>query len=265
VSDAEGVSEIVVVKIGGKAAEDESCLRALGAEIAALPTASRALLVHGGGAEVTSMSRRLGIESVFRNGVRQTSPAEMDVVDMVLGGKVNAQLVRLMRSCGLDAVGVCGFDGGTFVGRPIGDAQADSQSRTGEVTGVDLRLLLLLLEEGFFPVICPTSMDKSGLALNINADSVAFGLAAALGASSLVFLSDTPGVLRDGKTISELYPEEARALVSAGVISGGMIPKVDASLDAVCRDVGTVIIGQYEGAGSLADLLAGRQGTRICK
>ena len=259
------VRGILVVKIGGKAAEDEKRLRELGLEIASLPAASRALLVHGGGAEVTSVSRRLGIESVFHNGVRQTSAAEMNIVDMVLGGRLNAQLVRLMRSCGLDAVGLSGSDGGMFIGRPLPDALGNGESRTGEIARIDARLLLLLLEKGFLPVVSPTSMDQGGKGLNINADSVAFGLAAGLAASSLVFLSDIPGVLRNGEPVSELGGEEARQLIATGIISGGMIPKVEASLDALSRGVGNVIIGQYEGAGSLADLLAGRRGTRIRK
>ena len=228
--------------------------------MASLAARHRFLLVHGGGAEVTAASKRLGIEAVFAAGVRQTSPEEMDIVDMVLAGKVNTQIVRLLRTCGLDAVGVSGPDGGTFSGRALGGS-----TRTAEVASIDSRLLEMLLDGGFLPVISSVSMDAEGRGLNINADSVAFALAAHLAAASMVFLSDIPGILRDGAVLGELSVSEAKALVESGVVSGGMIPKVNASLEALDRGVENIIIGQYEGAGSLAALLQGRRGTRIKK
>lgn len=250
----------IVVKIGGRAAEREDGLRALGAEICSLAKTDRFLLVHGGGAEVTAVSKKLGIEATFTAGVRETSAAEMDIVDMVLAGKVNKQIVRLLRTCGLDAVGVSGPDGGTFTGMPLGPG-----TRTAEVQAIDARLLELLLANGFLPVISPVSMNPDGTGLNINADSVAFALATRLAASALLFLSDIPGILRDGSVIRELRAAEAQALAASGVVSGGMIPKVSASVDALARGVRNVIIGQYEGPGSLAGLLDGRLGTRIRK
>lgn len=250
----------IVVKIGGRAAEREDGLRSMGTEMSSLAKTGRFLLVHGGGAEVTAISKKLGIEAVFAGGVRQTSPAEMDIVDMVLAGKVNKQIVRLLRACGLDAVGLSGPDGGIFTGRPIG-----AETRTAEVAAMDTRLLELLLAKGFLPVVSPVSMDANGTGLNINADSVAFALASRLAASALLFLSDIPGILRDGSVIRELSGTEAQGLVASGVVSGGMIPKVSASIDALAKGVQNVIIGQYEGAGSLAGLLEGRLGTRIWK
>jgi acetylglutamate kinase len=250
----------IVVKIGGRAAEREDGLRSMGDEMSSLAKGNRFLLVHGGGAEVTAVAKKLGIEAVFAGGVRQTSPAEMDIVDMVLAGKVNKQIVRLLRTCGLDAVGLSGPDGGTFTGRPLG-----AETRTAEVQAVDARLLELLLANGFMPVVSPVSTDATGTSLNINADSVAFALAARLAASALLFLSDIPGILRDGGVIRELTGAEAQGLLGSGVVSGGMIPKVNASVDALAKGVQNVIIGQYEGAGSLAGLLDGRLGTRIRK
>ncbi len=250
----------VVVKIGGRAAEQEDGLRSMGDEMCSLLKGSRFLLVHGGGAEVTRVSKKLGIDAVFAGGVRQTSPAEMDIVDMVLAGKVNKQIVRLLRACGLDAVGLSGPDGGIFTGRPLG-----AETRTAEVHAVDARLLELLLANGFLPVVSSVSMDATGIGLNINADSVAFALAARLAASALLFLSDIPGILRDGSVIRELAGAEAQGLIQSGIVSGGMIPKVSASIDALAKGVQNVIIGQYEGAGSLAGLLDGKLGTRIRK
>ena len=252
--------DTVLVKIGGRAAEKEERLAELCAEIAALSGRYRLLLVHGGGAEVTAVSKKLGIDAVFRDGVRQTSPAEMDIVDMVLAGKVNKQLVRMLRTRGLDAVGLSGSDGGIFTGRALSE-----ETRTGEVSRIDARLIDLLLANGFLPVISSSSMDDTGRGLNINADTAAFGLAARLAASALVFLSDIPGILRDGAVIPALTGAEAGELVAAGVISGGMIPKVTASVEALEKGVRSVIIGQYEEAGSLARLLEGNRGTRIIK
>ncbi len=255
----------VLVKIGGKAAEKETALACLADEMRALAGSHRFLLVHGGGAEVTALSKKLGIESVFSNGLRQTTAAEMDVVDMVLAGKVNKQIVRVFRSKGLDAVGLSGNDGGILTGKPAGTLPDGSMSRTGEAAKADGRLLSLLLDNGFLPVISSPSMDSSGLALNLNADTAAFGLAVALGCSALVFLSDIPGIISDGNVIRELSAAQAGNLSATGVITGGMLPKVSASLDAIRRGVQTVIIGQYEESGSLAGLLDGRKGTRIWK
>ena len=255
----------IVIKIGGKAAEQTAELAALCNEMRVLSREHRLILVHGGGAEVTAVSRRLGIEAVFHDGVRVTSPEEMDIVDMVLAGKINKQLVRLLRTRGVNAVGLSGSDGGIFTGRAVSGLQGFAQTRTGEITGTDDNLLFLLLSNGYLPVISSTSTDAEGRGLNINADAAAFGLAARMGASALVFLSDIPGILSEGSIVQALSADEARGLIAKGVITGGMIPKVTASLEAINRGVQKVIIGQYEGAGSLGRLLEGKQGTRLWK
>ncbi len=210
---------------------------------------------------MTAVSRKLGIEAVFKNGIRQTSPAEMDIVDMVLTGKVNTRLVRLCREAGLDAVGLCGCDGGSFLGVPM--TGSTGENRTADVGPMNLRLLKLLLENGYLPVISPASMDERGRGVNINADSAAFGLAGEIRASSLVFLSDIPGILRDGTVIPRLDVAGAKDLVSAGVVSGGMIPKVSASIDALSKGVRNVIIGEYGIDGDLSALMKGGKGTMI--
>jgi len=255
----------IVIKIGGKAAEQTAELAALCDEMRVLSGEHRLILVHGGGAEVTAISRRLGIEAVFHDGVRLTSSEEMDIVDMVLAGKINKQLVRLLRTRGVNAVGLSGSDGGTFTGRAVSGLQGAAQTRTGEIIAMDDQLLVLLLSNSYLPVISSTSMDTEGRGLNINADAAAFALAARMGASALVFLSDIPGILSEGSIVQALSAEEARALIARGVIKGGMIPKVTASLEAMNGGVQKVIIGQYEGAGSLGRLLEGKQGTRLWK
>jgi acetylglutamate kinase len=253
----------IMVKIGGKAAENEESLGALCDEMLELGRENRLILVHGGGAEVSAFSRRLGIEPVFQQGIRQTSAEEMDLVDMVLAGRVNKHLVRLLRTRGIDAVGLSGSDGGIFTGSAMGgDPQ---RTRSGEVEDIDPRLLEVLLSAGFLPVLCSTSMDRQGNGLNINADTAAFKLAIRFRADALVFFSDIPGVLSDGSVVQTMSAEEAHALIQRGVIAGGMVPKVSASLEALDRGVQKVIIGQYDGAGSLARMLDGKQGTRLWK
>lgn len=254
--------ETVLVKIGGRAAAEEERLREMAAEMAALARGRRFLLVHGGGAEVTAVSKRFGIEPTFRDGVRLTSPAEMDIVDMVLAGRANKALVRILAAAGLAAVGLSGSDGPVFTARPLG-GDTGGTTRTGEVDAIDTRLLELLMGHGFLPVLSSTSMDAAHRGMNVNADTAAFALAARLAARTLVFLSDVPGVLHEGAVVSDLDAARARDLVDRGVVQGGMIPKVTASLEAIAAGVGAVVIGQYDGDGALARLLSGKAGTRI--
>jgi acetylglutamate kinase len=252
---------VALLKIGGKAAEQGDCLRELALDVKDLQQAgSWAVLVHGGGAEVSRLSRELGIEPVFHEGVRVTSPEEMDIVEMILCGRVGKRLVRLFQSCGLPAVGLSGADGRIFTGRSLGRI-LERETRTGNVERVDPGLLEVLLAAGYFPVIAPTTADQTGAGVNINADTVAFELACALSSPSLVFLSDIPGVLAGGQVLSRLDRERVKELIRDGTISGGMIPKATSALEALKRGVGRVVIGQYGGRGSLAALLGSSLGT----
>jgi len=253
---------LITVKIGGKMAEEEGELRHFAADLLDLLGGHYLLLVHGGGAEVSRISRQLGFEPVFHEGIRITSPEEMDVVEMILSGKVNKRLVRLLQTCGLPAVGLSGADGRVFTGRCLGRV-LEIPTRTGNVAAVNDGLLGVLLRSGYFPVLSSTSTDEEGQGVNINADAVAFELACALGAASLVFLSDIPGVLKDGRVLDRLDREGLKAELAAGTISGGMIPKVTSALEALKRGVGQVVIGQYCGRGSLGALLRGGMGTRL--
>jgi len=250
---------VVVLKIGGKAAEEDAALRELALDLKDL-RGSYPLLVHGGGAEVSRLSRELGIEPVFHEGVRVTSPEEMDIVEMILCGKVGKRLVRLFQSCGVQAVGLSGADGRIFTGRSLGRI-LERETRTGNVERVEPRLLEALLQAGYFPVIASTTADQEGVGVNINADTVAFELSCALGASRLLFLSDIPGVLRGGKVLARLDRAGVREAIRDGTVTGGMIPKATAALEALKRGVGRVVIGQYGGRGSLAALLEGGLGT----
>ena len=196
----------VLIKIGGRAASDEAALAALAEEMHSLRDTYSFFFVHGGGAEVTKVSAVFGLEAIFENGVRRTTPAEMDIVDMVLGGKMNKYIVRLFATKGLQAVGISGADGAIFTGEAVAEG-----SRTGRVTAADPKLLNLLSEGGFVPVISSVSMDKAGTALNINADEAALAVAAALNVDDLIFISDIPGILKGDGIIRELTPPEAGA------------------------------------------------------
>jgi len=253
---------VITVKIGGRTAEDSEQLRPFAADLKDLTAGHYPLIVHGGGAEVTRISKKLGFEPRFHEGIRITSSEEMDVVEMILSGKVNKHLVRFFQSCGLPAVGLCGADGATFTGRTLGTVDG-KETRTGNVAEVDPRLLAALFTAGFLPVLSSTSMDKRGVGVNINADAVAFEIACRLDSESLVFISDIPGVLKHGQVVKSLKRDEVRREIAAGTITGGMIPKATSAVEALKHGVGQVIIGQYCGRGSLRALLEGGMGTCI--
>ena len=258
--------ELLVIKLGGAAAEAAGALTAFIHELAALTRAgARVVLVHGGGNEVSALTRRVGLEPRFSAGVRVTSPAEMPYVDMVLCGAVNKRLVRALHAAGLAAVGLSGSDGPIFTGARAAAAAGTfgDANHTATVAEVDTRLLWLLLDHGYLPVLAPTSLEPSGRAVNINAYSVALRIAPALTADRLLFLSDVPGGLKDGAVLPSLTPPRAAAEIAAGVIHGGMIPKLEAAVHALEQGVRRVVIGRFAGAGDLAALLTGAAGTTI--
>jgi len=252
---------MVFVKIGGVVATDKVLLTALLADLAALKHRA-VVLVHGGGKEVTAFGERLGLKAEFRDGVRLTSTADMEVVDMVLGGKINIDLVRRARAAGLNAVGLGGQDGGLFTGEAR-SFEGSAANRTGKITTTNAQLLSILTGSGYFPVVHSTSCDASGTGLNINADEAAQELAVAARAEALVYISDIAGVLKDGAVLPRLDELSVEAEIASGVIGGGMVPKVRNARAAVAAGVGKVIIGGYQGLGDLHKLLSGVSGTTI--
>ncbi len=259
-SNAKLTKPIITIKIGGRSAEDAEQLAAFAADLKDLMADYHPLIVHGGGAEVSRLSKQLGFEPRFHEGIRITLSEEMEVVEMILSGKVNKRLVRFFQSRGLPAVGLCGADGATFRGRTLGEIDG-RQTRTGNVAEVDPSLLAALFAAGFLPVMSSTSMDEQGVGVNINADSVALEVASALHSRTLVFISDIPGVLKDDQVLKSLNRDEVRREIASGTISGGMIPKATSAIEALKQGVGRVIIGQYCGRGSLRTLLEGGMGT----
>ncbi len=218
----------LVIKLGGStldnqrdALEDIVWLRGLGAH---------PVLVHGGGPEINDWLERVGLPRRFERGLRVTDAATLDVVRMVLAGKVNGDLVRLLVSLGGRAIGLTGIDGGLLHARQI----AADLGYVGAVTTVDAGVITALSAAGFIPVIAPIALGDEETVLNVNADDAAADLARGLSATKLLYLSDVPGVLdAQGRLLSELTDHEVRALVDQGVISGGMIPKAEAALRAL--------------------------------
>jgi acetylglutamate kinase len=252
------VDTLYVLKMGGRVASSKETLVELIEELGELGKSSRFVFVHGGGAEVTKVSEIFGLKPVFRNGVRLTSEAEMDIVDMVLAGKMNKALVRLFAARGIPAVGLSGVDGDLFLAQPI-----EEGSRTGRVVDVNPEVLALLLDHGYLPIVASVSRDRDGGGININADEVALELAKAMKARGLLYLSDIPGVLKAGTVMERIDAETAAREIEGGGITGGMIPKVTSSLEAVKRGVGFVGIGEYRSKGDLEALISGKKGTKI--
>lgn len=204
----------------------------------------RTVLVHGGGPEVTRTMERLGLEPRFVNGLRVTDAAAMEVAEMVLSGAVNKRLVSRLAAAGLPAVGLSGRDGGLLRVRPHPDARR--LGFVGEPERVDTGPLRGLLEAGFVPVLSPIGLGEDGAPYNVNADAVAAAVAAALAAQKLILLTDVAGIFREApegrELCSELDPAAARRLADEGVISRGMVPKVEACLAAISGGVASAHI-----------------------
>ncbi len=229
----------VVVKYGGAAMKDQRLKDKVVRDIVFLSCVGlRPVVVHGGGPEINSWLTKLGIEPQFKDGLRVTDAPTMDVVEMVLVGRVNKELVSLINRAGGAAVGLCGKDGNLIKARPEG---REGIGFVGEVSSIDTKLVESLVSNGYVPVISSVAADITGQAYNINADTVAGELAAALGAEKLILLTDTPGILEDYKEPSSLLPkldiQQARDLIDKGVVGGGMIPKVNCCVRSLAQGV----------------------------
>lgn len=229
----------IVVKYGGAAMKDSTLKDQVIRDVVFMSCVGiRPVLVHGGGPEINTWLDKLGIEAQFKNGLRVTDAPTMDVVEMVLVGRVNKEIVCLINQAGGSAVGLCGKDGNLIKARP---SDEEGIGFVGEVTSVDTRLIEALVNAGYIPVVSSVAADEAGQAYNINADTVAGEIAAALGAEKLILLTDTAGILRDYKDRSTLIPRldiaEARKLIDEGVVSGGMIPKVNCCVRSLAQGV----------------------------
>ncbi len=229
----------IVVKYGGAAMKDSDLKDKVVRDIVFMACVGlRPVVVHGGGPEINTWLSKLNIEPQFRDGLRVTDAPTMDVVEMVLVGRVNKELVALINQAGGRAVGLCGKDGNLIKARPEGK---EGIGFVGEVSAIDVSLLSSLLANGYIPIVSSVAADETGQSYNINADTVAGELAAALGAEKLILLTDTTGILRDYHDPSSLIPkldiQEARRLIEAKVVSGGMIPKVNCCVRSLAQGV----------------------------
>ncbi len=245
----------VVVKLGGRALEAAGAIDGLAADLVKL--AGRAVIVHGGGAEVTAWSARLGLKASFHEGRRVTDAATLEVATAVLAGLANKRLVAGLRARGVDAVGLAALDGGIV--RVVRHADAAALGAVGTVTGVDAALLTALLAAGRTPVVSSIGAADGAL-LNLNADDVAAALAPALGASTLVLLSDTPGLVLGGRVVRSLDRAALDHALAGGEVTGGMQPKLEAAVAAVDGGTPSAWIAEWTGAGTLARLIAGKEG-----
>lgn len=239
----EYAGKIIVVKYGGNAMINEDLKQAVIEDIVLLNLVGiKVVLVHGGGPEISEMLKKIGKESKFVKGLRYTDRETMDIVQMILCGKVNKNLVSLFEKAGGRAVGLGGMDGGLFKAIRLVDPDGTEYGYVGDVKEVNEKVVLDVLNEGFIPVVSSVAagMDEE-TNYNINADTAAEKLAVALKAKKLILLTDVCGLMRDPKDDSTLIPRlkvsEVLALIKEGVISGGMIPKVDCCVEAVRQGV----------------------------
>ncbi|MEL7502014.1 MAG: acetylglutamate kinase [Cyanobacteria bacterium J06554_6] len=231
--------QTVVVKYGGAAMKDSALKSQVIRDIVFMASVGiRPVVVHGGGPEINTWLGKLGIEPQFKDGLRVTDAPTMDVVEMVLVGRVNKELVALINRAGGQAVGLCGKDGNLITARPQG---VEGIGFVGEVSNVRADIVTSLSQAGYIPVISSVAADETGQAYNINADTVAGEIAAAISAEKLILLTDTPGILEDYHDPSTLLDvldiQQARQLIDKGVVSGGMIPKVNCCVRTLAQGV----------------------------
>ncbi len=238
-------NKVVVVKYGGNAMLNEDLKQAVMSDVVLLSLIGiKVVLIHGGGPEINTMLNRMGIESKFIGGLRYTDEDTADIVQMVLAGKVNKSLVSLLQKHGGKALGLCGTDGGMI---DVKKMEADDDlGFVGDIVGVHVDPIVNALENGYIPVIATVAADSDGQIYNINADTAAARIASALGAENVILMTDIRGLLRDKDDEETLIPvvqvSEVPYLIHQGIISGGMIPKIQCCVEAVRRGVNRAFI-----------------------
>jgi acetylglutamate kinase len=245
--------EIIVVKYGGHAMGDEHLARDFARDIVLLEqTAINPIVVHGGGPQIEAMLKKVGVQSQYAAGLRITDAKTLEIVEMVLAGSINKQMVGYINEAGGKAVGLCGKDGNMVVARKLTRTVIDPDSAieqvidlgyVGEPDKVDTTVLTQILGRELIPVLAPVAAAANGGTFNVNADTFAGAIAGALRAKRLLLLTDVPGVLDKSKNlIKELSVDDARRLIADGTISGGMIPKVETCIEALDHGVEGVVI-----------------------
>lgn len=229
---------IVVVKYGGAAMVHEDIKASFSRDVVLLQSLGmRPVIVHGGGPEVSRAMNAMGHEPQFVEGLRVTSREGLRITEMVLSGTINKEIIANLNTHGGNGVGLSGKDGHLIIARKMKHVKGFDLGYVGEIVQINSKILELLLDNDFIPVVSPVAFGEDGNTYNINADTAAAHIAAALKAEKLIFMTDVDGVLRDGKLVSSLSVDEARQLISEGIIEGGMIPKVEAILHGLAKGV----------------------------
>lgn len=235
--------EVLVIKYGGNAMTDPNLKKLVMNDILLLSTVGiKVVLVHGGGPEINQMLSKTNKESKFLNGLRVTDDETMDIVQMVLAGKTNKDLVNLIGSVGGKAIGLSGVDGKLIMAKKLNEELGN----VGDVTSINSQIIYDVMDKGYIPIISTIACDDDGNVYNINADTAASAIAGALKAKALITMTDIKGLMRDVKDENSLIPEvkvsEVKALIKEGIISGGMIPKIDSCVEAIRQGVEKVFI-----------------------
>jgi acetylglutamate kinase len=233
-----------VIKVGGNELDDPTFVKGLVRALKEMPEPP--VLVHGGGKEIRSLQERLGLEPQYIDGLRVTDLESLAVVQMVLVGRINKRLVAVLTAEGVDAFGMSGVDRGAVKAEKL-EHPAGDLGWVGRVVAVRAEVFDRLLDDGITPVLCPICWGADGSMFNVNADHVALAIATELGAETLVFVSNVPGVLADDQLVERISPDQAEALIADGVVFGGMVPKVRSALEAVAGGVEAVRITNLEG------------------
>ena len=236
-------NKVIVIKYGGHAMTDEKIKQLVMEDIALLRLIGiKVVLVHGGGPEISEMTKRLGIESNFINGLRVTDRETANVAQMVLGGKINKGLVNLLESLGAKAIGICGIDGSLIKAKKLND----ELGFVGEITEINEQLIVDILDKDYIPVIATLGSDDESNTYNINADTAAAKIAEKLGAEVLISMTDIKGLLLDkddpDSLVSKVTPKEIDEMIEKGIIKDGMIPKVECCVGAINNGVKKVFI-----------------------
>lgn len=236
-------NKIIVIKYGGNAMLNDELKKSVMRDIVLLSLIGiKVVLVHGGGPEISDMLSKTGKESKFIGGLRVTDGQTMDIVQMVLSGKINKELVSLINSIGGSAVGLSGIDGALIETKQL----CEELGFVGEIVKINSKIITDVLEKGYIPVVSSIGCDSSGNAYNINADTAAAEIASSLKATSFILMTDTIGLLNDKNDVNTLIPrvdiKEAPALIESGIVDGGMLPKVNCCISAVEKGVDRVFI-----------------------
>ena len=257
---------VVVIKYGGAMQVHDEIKLTFAQDVVLLQSLGMyPVVVHGGGPEVSRAMKAMGHKPEFVDGLRVTTSEGLEITEMVLSGRVNKELVALIQGQGGNATGLSGKDGATIQARKMNPVQGVDLGMVGQIAHVDPGLIGLLIENGYIPVVSPIGLGEQGVTYNINADSAASRIAVALKAERMIFMTDVEGVMNDGKLLPSLTAVEALRLIDQGVISGGMVPKVEAMLHCLNNGVGSAaIINGGEHHAIIAELFTDRGvGTQI--